>query len=83
MRKHKGIIALPFIPIIVGIISWSGVKAIPAIWQHWIHRPSKVQVELSKDLCEKHNDCEAEKTWAMPVKETHESTVTGATTKDK
>lgn len=65
MKSKKGVIALPLVPLVLGIIAWAGNKAIPAAWKHHLTQPSKVQVEMSKDLCDKHSDCEAEKGWAM------------------
>jgi len=57
--------ALPLIPVILGVVTWIGMKAIPAVWKHHRYQPTKVQIELSKDLCANHNDCEAEKKWAI------------------
>lgn len=73
---------IPLAPLILGVVAWLGSKAIPAVWHHHISQPTKIQVELSKDLCEKHNDCEAEKTWAMPVKELHDTSVKGTIIKN-
>jgi hypothetical protein len=57
---------VPIAALILGTATWLGNKAAPAIWRHHIQQPSKIQVDLAKDLCEKHNDCDAEKYWALP-----------------
>lgn len=57
---------IPLAPVILGIITWLGTKAIPSIWKNHIQQPTKTQIELAKDLCKEHNDCEAEKAWALP-----------------
>ncbi len=55
---------IPLAPLIIGVLTWTSTKALPALWQHHTAQPSKVQVEFAKDLCNK-GDCEAEKAWAM------------------
>jgi len=52
------------ITLILGILTWAGTKAFPAIYRHHIEQ-EKQQIELAKDLCQNHNDCEAEKAYAM------------------
>lgn len=50
--------------IITTLIAWSLNKGIPAIWHH--HTDAhKTQVEQAKDLCDNHQDCEAEKIQAL------------------
>lgn len=54
----------PLVPIALGVLAWAGNKAIPAVWHHHIDRQAQ-QIELAKDLCSNHGDCEAEKIQAL------------------
>ena len=50
--------------IITGFAAFMLNKAIPAIFHHKV-KQAEIRVELAKDLCQNHNDCEAQKALAM------------------
>lgn len=46
------------------LMTWNIKTAIPAVFKHHIE-DKQTQVELAKDLCANHGDCEAQKALAM------------------
>jgi hypothetical protein len=46
------------------LITWGLNKAIPSFWQEHKDRIN-TQVELARDLCQNHGDCEAQKAIAL------------------
>lgn len=57
-------IEIPIGLLISGIITWAGNKAIPAVFKHRTEVQQQ-RYEAAKDLCEKHNDCEAYKIYSL------------------
>lgn len=57
-------IEIPIGLLISGIITWAGNKAIPAVFKHH-NEVQQQRYEAAKDLCEKHNDCEAYKIYSL------------------
>jgi hypothetical protein len=51
-------------PLILTLVAWSLKTAMPSLWHRHIERQT-IQVELAKDLCENHCDCEAQKALAL------------------
>jgi len=45
-------------------VTWAGTKAIPAWWQHHVVK-RQTQVQQASNLCEQHNDCDAQKIQAL------------------
>lgn len=50
--------------IITVVVTWGLKTGIPALFKHHV-QAKQTQVELAKDLCDNHDDCEAQKALAM------------------